>query len=110
MPVIGLVHALAHITGGGIAGHLVRILPADCAATVNPDSWELPPIFTTLQQAGRISTGEMRDVFNLGVGFIAVLPPDAVAAAQRAATDQGVPTWVMGEVFRGSQSVRFARP
>ncbi len=110
VPVLDRVHGLAHITGGGIAGNLVRILPADCAATVDPDSWELPPIFTTLQQAGRISTGEMRDVFNLGVGFIAVLPPDAVAAAQRAATEQGVPTWVMGEVYRGSQSVRFARP
>jgi len=85
-------------------------LPSDCAATVDPDSWELPPIFTTLQQAGRISTGEMRDVFNLGAGLIAVLPPDAVAAAQSAASEHGVPTWVMGEVYRGSQSVRFARP
>ena len=103
-------HGLAHITGGGIAGNLVRILPTDCAATVDPDSWEIPPLFTTLQQAGRISTGEMRDVFNLGVGLIAVLPSDAVAAAQRAASAQGVPTWVMGEVHRGSRSVRFARP
>lgn len=110
VPVLDRLHGLAHITGGGIPGNLVRILPADCAATVDPESWELPALFTTLQQAGRISTREMRDVFNLGAGLIAVLPPDAVAAAQRAATDQGVPTWVMGEVHRGSQSVRFARP
>jgi phosphoribosylformylglycinamidine cyclo-ligase len=110
VPVLDRIHGLAHITGGGIAGNLVRILPADCAATVDPESWEVPPIFTTLQQAGRISTGEMRDVFNLGVGLIAVLSPDAVPAAQRAASEQGVPTWVMGEVHRGSQSVRFARP
>jgi phosphoribosylformylglycinamidine cyclo-ligase len=109
-PVLDRLHGLAHITGGGIAGNLVRILPADCAATVDPDTWELPPLFTTLQQAGRISTGEMRDVFNLGVGLIAVLPPDATAAAQRAASAQGVPTWVMGEVQHGSRSVRFARP
>ena len=109
-PVLDRLHGLAHITGGGIAGNLLRILPAECAATVDPDSWELPPLFTTLQQAGRVSTEEMRDVFNLGVGLIAVLPPNAVSAAQGAAGAEGVPTWVMGEVHRGSRSVRFARP
>jgi phosphoribosylformylglycinamidine cyclo-ligase len=109
-PVLDRVHGLAHITGGGIGGNLVRILPAETQATVDPDSWELPPLFTTLQQAGRVSTGEMRDVFNLGVGLIAVLPPDAVAAARSAAADDGVPTWVMGEIHRGSRTVRFARP
>ncbi|MDQ3223648.1 MAG: phosphoribosylformylglycinamidine cyclo-ligase [Gemmatimonadota bacterium] len=108
--VLDRIHGLAHITGGGIGGNLVRILPADCAATVDPDSWDLPPLFTTLQQAGRVSTGEMRDVFNLGVGLIAVLPPDAVAAAQSAAAADGVPTWVMGEIHRGSRTVLFARP
>jgi len=110
VPVLERLHGLAHITGGGIGGNLVRILPADSQATVDPDSWELPPLFTTLQQAGRVSTGEMRDVFNLGVGLIAVLPPDAVAAAQSAAAADGVPTWVMGEIHRGSRTVRFARP
>jgi phosphoribosylformylglycinamidine cyclo-ligase len=110
VPVLDRMHGLAHITGGGIGGNLVRILPAGSQATVDPDSWELPPLFTTLQQAGRVSTGEMRDVFNLGVGLIAVLPPDAVAAAQSAATADGVPTWVMGEIHRGSRTVRFARP
>ncbi|MGH7508648.1 MAG: phosphoribosylformylglycinamidine cyclo-ligase [Gemmatimonadales bacterium] len=109
-PVLERVHGLAHITGGGIAGNLVRILPQRCSATVDPGTWEWPPLFTTLQQAGRISTEEMRDVFNLGVGLIAVLPPDAVAAAQTAAAAEGVPTWVMGEIHKGSQAVRFARP
>jgi phosphoribosylformylglycinamidine cyclo-ligase len=110
VPVLDRLHGLAHITGGGIGGNLVRILPAESQAMVDPDSWELPPLFTTLQQAGRVSTGEMRDVFNLGVGLIAVLPPDAVAAAQSAAAADGVPTWVMGEIHRGSRTVRFARP
>jgi phosphoribosylformylglycinamidine cyclo-ligase len=109
-PVLETVHGLAHITGGGIPGNLVRILPQDCTATVDPDSWELPPLFRLLQQAGRISTEEMREVFNLGVGFIAVLPPDAVGAAQRSATADGVTTWVMGEIHRGNRVVRFARP
>jgi len=110
VPVLDRMHGLAHITGGGIGGNLVRILPADSQATVDPDSWDLPPLFTTLQQAGRVSAGEMRDVFNLGVGLIAVLPPGAVAAAQSAAAADGVPTWVMGEIQRGNRTVRFARP
>jgi phosphoribosylformylglycinamidine cyclo-ligase len=110
VPVLDRMHGLAHITGGGIGGNLVRILPAESQATVDPDSWEIPPLFTTLQQAGQVSTGEMRDVFNLGVGLIAVLPPGAVAAAQSAAAADGVPTWVMGEIHRGSRTVRFARP
>jgi phosphoribosylformylglycinamidine cyclo-ligase len=109
-PVLARLHGLAHITGGGIAGNLVRILPQDCMATVDPSTWEAPLLFQTLQQAGQISTQEMREVFNLGVGLVAVLPPDAVAAAQTAATKDGVTTWVMGEVHHGPRAVRFARP
>jgi phosphoribosylformylglycinamidine cyclo-ligase len=101
---------LAHITGGGIPGNLVRILPQDCTATVDPGSWELPPLFTFMQQAGQISPQEMREVFNLGVGLVAVLPPDAIGAAQAAAMQDGVTTWVMGEIERGTRTVRFARP
>jgi phosphoribosylformylglycinamidine cyclo-ligase len=108
-PVLERLHGLAHITGGGIAGNLVRILPQDCEALVDPAAWELPPLFRLLQQSGQISTKEMRQVFNLGVGLVAVLPPDAVAAAQAAAADDGVTTWLMGEIQPGSRTVRFAR-
>ena len=110
MPVISRVHGLAHITGGGIPGNLVRVLPPDCEAVVDPGSWTLPALFTALREAGRVSTGEMRDVFNLGVGLIAVVPADAVSAVQAAATADGVTTWPMGEIRRGDRAVRFARP
>ena len=108
-PVLSQVHGLAHITGGGIGGNLVRILPPGSEATVDPSTWSLPPLFRFLQQAGRVSVEEMRDVFNLGVGLIAVLPPDAVPAAQAAAMADGVATWLMGDVRRGSRAVRFAQ-
>jgi phosphoribosylformylglycinamidine cyclo-ligase len=110
MPVIRLVHGLAHITGGGIAGNLVRVLPEGCEAVVDPDAWALPPLFAALQRGGGISTDEMREVFNLGVGLIAALPRQAVAAAQRAASEAGVATWPMGEIRRGATAVRFGRP
>jgi phosphoribosylformylglycinamidine cyclo-ligase len=109
MPVLARVHGIAHITGGGIAGNLSRILPPGTAATVDPHTWELPALFRVLQEAGGIASGEMRDVFNLGVGLIAVLPPDAVAAAQAAASDDGIATWVMGEIGRGDRTVGFVR-
>ena len=108
-PVLSRMHGLAHITGGGIPGNLVRVLPAGCEAVVDPASWPLPPLFVTLQQAGQISTDEMRDVFNLGIGMIAVLPPDTVASAQAAAASDGVATWIIGEIRRGEPAVRFGR-
>jgi phosphoribosylformylglycinamidine cyclo-ligase len=107
-PVLERVHGLAHITGGGIAGNLVRVLPSGCEGFVNPDSWPVPPLFEALQRGGGISTDEMREVFNLGVGMIAVLPPEAVATAQRAASEAGIATWPMGEIRRGAAAVHFA--
>jgi phosphoribosylformylglycinamidine cyclo-ligase len=106
-PVLPHVHGMAHITGGGIPGNLVRILPHGCEAVVDSGSWEAPSLFTVLQQAGGISTEEMRDVFNLGVGLIAVLPPQSVQAAQAAASADGVATWTMGEIRPGPRTVRF---
>ncbi len=107
-PVLAHLHGVAHITGGGIAGNLVRILPEGCSATVDPSSWTWPPIFRILQHAGQVSTAEMREVFNLGVGLVAVLPAGLVDAARRAAETDGVATWVLGEVRPGPRAVHFA--
>jgi phosphoribosylformylglycinamidine cyclo-ligase len=108
-PVLAHLHGLAHITGGGIPGNLVRILPEGCEAVVDPASWEVPPLFGLLQRAGAVADEEMRDVFNLGIGLIAVLPPPSVPAAQAAAQADRVPTWTMGEIRQGPRAVRFAR-
>jgi phosphoribosylformylglycinamidine cyclo-ligase len=107
MPVLDRVHGLAHITGGGIAGNLARVLPPGCTAVVDSASWELPPLFTFLQKAGSIAIGEMREVFNLGVGFVAVLPAEAVPAAQAAARAGGTAAWTMGDIRRGDRTVEF---
>lgn len=107
-PVLPAVHGLAHITGGGIAGNLVRVLPMGASAVIDRASWELPAIFRYLQEAGGISTAEMRDVFNLGVGLIAVLPEAAASGAQKAALAAGVDTWIVGRIVSGAPSVTFA--
>jgi len=106
-PVVDHIHGMAHITGGGIAGNLVRILPDGMFAAVDSKAWELPPLFQVLQHGGEISAAEMREVFNLGVGFIAVLPAASVAAAASAATAAGIDTWTIGEIRTGERRVRF---
>ncbi|MDQ2670235.1 MAG: phosphoribosylformylglycinamidine cyclo-ligase [Gemmatimonadota bacterium] len=107
-PALGAVHGLAHITGGGIAGNLVRVLPQGVEAVVDASSWSLPPLFRFLQDAGRVSREEMREVFNLGIGMIAVAPPGSVDPVRAAAAADRVDTWVLGEVRAGSRAVRFS--
>ena len=107
-PVLGRLHGIAHITGGGIGGNLSRVLPAGTGATIDPAAWAVPPLFRVLQEAGRIAIEEMRNVFNLGIGLIAALPPGAVPEAQGAAAAAGVETWVIGEVGQGDRAVAFA--
>lgn len=106
MPVAPRIHALAHITGGGIPGNLIRVLPAGCAAVVERASWTMPPLFALLQQAGEVSDAEMLDVFNCGVGMIAVLPAGEVDAVRGAAAAAGDATWVLGQVQSGDRAVR----
>ncbi len=109
-PVLDEVHALAHITGGGIPGNLVRVLPAGTDAVVDAGSWPWPPLFRVLMRAGQVSRNEMRRVFNLGVGMIAVVARDHVEATIRAAERVQVPAWVIGEIrpaIRGGPAVRF---
>ena len=108
VPVLGQVHALAHITGGGIAGNLVRVLPESVRAVIESGAWEWPPLFQFLQRAGSVGGGEMHEVFNLGIGMIAVLPPASVDLARAAARAAGVETWVIGAVSAGAREVRFA--
>ena len=106
-PILGLAHGIAHITGGGIPGNLIRVLPADAAATIRNDSWPVSALFRLLQRAGAVSDEEMREVFNLGVGLIVALPPSAVERAQVEARQAGVETWVIGEIRLGARAVRF---
>ena len=104
-PVLGDVHALAHVTGGGIAGNLVRVLPPGVEALVDAGSWPWPPLFRVLMRAGQVSRDEMRRVFNLGVGMIAVVARQEVETTVRAAERAQVQAWLIGEVRAGSKPV-----
>ena len=104
-PLLGDVHALAHVTGGGIVGNLVRVLPPGVEAVVDAGSWPWPPLFRVLMRAGQVSREEMRRVFNLGVGMIAVVARQDVETTVRAAERAQVQAWLIGEVRAGSKPV-----
>jgi phosphoribosylformylglycinamidine cyclo-ligase len=106
-PVRLLVHALAHVTGGGILGNLRRVLPSDVDAIVKDGTWPVPAAYRVVQRGGGIAEAEMRRVFNLGVGMIAVCARDDVGAVRTAAGAAGVETWVIGTTAAGSGVVRW---
>jgi phosphoribosylformylglycinamidine cyclo-ligase len=103
------VHALAHITGGGLPGNLPRVLPENLKATVQNGSWTVPAVFQLMKQAGPVEDAEMLRTFNLGLGMVAVLGADSLDAAREVASGHGVESWVIGKVEarEGSES-RFA--
>ncbi len=102
------VHAVAHITGGGLPGNLNRVLGSRSDAVVDPTSWEWPRLFVELQRIGDVSVDEMRKVFNLGIGMVAVVPPDAAHTAIDTLRTAGHFARVIGEVVPGRGVVRFA--
>lgn len=80
----GLIHAAAHITGGGITENLPRVMPDGLVANIDPQAWQRPELFDRLQHAGHLSETTMRSTFNLGIGMILVVPEQAVSLVQDA--------------------------
>lgn len=105
----GTIHGLAHITGEGLPGNLPRVLPKGCKATLRRDSWPIPPIFSWLQKSGSIDDSEMFTVFNMGIGFCVIVAAKTAEKVQkRLIDDHGVPTYVLGEIQEGEQTVDWA--
>jgi phosphoribosylformylglycinamidine cyclo-ligase len=105
-PVLDQVHAMAHITGGGLPGNVGRALPPTLDALIARGRWPVPRVFDVLAEAGRIGEEEMYRAFNMGVGMIVFADPssaDAIAASARRA---GVDSWLLGEVAPGEGRVR----
>ena len=96
------VHAISHITGGGLANNLVRVLPEGIAVTLDRASWTPAPIFRTVQALGGISQPDIEATLNMGVGMAVVLPADSVAAATDVLTARGIESWVLGEAREAS--------
>ncbi|MCM0673893.1 phosphoribosylformylglycinamidine cyclo-ligase [Micromonospora phytophila] len=100
------VRALAHVTGGGIPGNLVRVLPEHVDAVVNRSTWKPQPIFDLIQSKGRIEDPEMEATFNMGVGMFAIVSAEDADRALATLTGRGVDAWQAGEIIEGSGNVQ----
>ncbi len=101
-------HALAHVTGGGIPGNLSRVLQPGQDAAIRLGSWEVPAVFRFIQERGRVETAEMFRTFNMGVGMIAVAAPDFADSIKAAVEGSGMECRFLGEIVPGRGSVRLS--
>jgi len=99
------VHAFAHVTGGGLAGNLVRVLPDTVDAVVDRATWSPQPIFDLIARTGGVARQDMEQTFNLGVGMVAVVPAAQEQRAISALTARGVTSWRLGQVGPGHGTV-----
>lgn len=91
-------HAMSHITGGGLTDNLPRVLPDNLAASIDTNSWQFSELFTWLQTQGNIDQREMYRTFNCGVGFVIVVPQDKAETAIKTLNDAGEHAWQIGEM------------
>jgi phosphoribosylformylglycinamidine cyclo-ligase len=100
-----VVHAMAHITGGGLVGNIPRVLPDNCNAVLKTKSWPVPDIFNYLQEQGPVENAEMFRVFNMGIGYVLVVAPDFADSIQQKLTRYGEQVYKIGTITAGSGKV-----
>ncbi|WP_422930772.1 phosphoribosylformylglycinamidine cyclo-ligase [Singulisphaera sp. PoT] len=104
-----VIHGIAHITGGGLIDNPPRILPDGCAIELRKGSWDIPKVFTWLQQLGNVPDTEMFRVFNMGIGMTLIVADyHAESVARYLQTEAKIPSWVIGEVVPGDRTVSWA--
>ena len=99
------IRGMAHVTGGGIAGNLCRVIPEGLSARLDLGNWTVPPVFRALQTLGGISEDEMFQAINIGLGFLLVLPEEAEEQAVEMLGETGEQVIHVGEVVPGAERV-----
>jgi phosphoribosylformylglycinamidine cyclo-ligase len=97
------IHGLAHITGGGLTGNVPRVLPKGCRARIHKGSWPVPAIFPHIQKLGQVEEDEMYRVFNMGIGFVVILPTDQAKGVVERAKDLGEQACLIGQIEEDPQ-------
>ncbi|MBU6408848.1 MAG: phosphoribosylformylglycinamidine cyclo-ligase [Verrucomicrobia bacterium] len=102
------IKAFAHVTGGGFVDNIPRVLPQNCGVIIRTGSWTVPPIFQLIQQKSSTPPDELYQVFNMGIGMIAIVRPDKADAILKFVRAQKHWAWIIGEVVRGTGRVQLA--
>ncbi|MCB1876400.1 MAG: phosphoribosylformylglycinamidine cyclo-ligase, partial [Chromatiales bacterium] len=100
------VHALAHITGGGLPENLPRVLPEGCEAHISKSAWQRPAVFDWLQSAGNVPEADMLRTFNCGIGMVVVVAPEHKQAALASLKASGEQVWELGQIVAGGGQAR----
>ncbi len=100
------VHAFAHITGGGFVDNIPRVLPKNCAASIRKGAWEMLPIFQLLAAKGGVDEAELYQVFNMGIGMVAIVAADQAEAVLGAIGKARHRAWLIGEIVKGEGQVQ----
>ncbi|MCX8107471.1 MAG: phosphoribosylformylglycinamidine cyclo-ligase [Verrucomicrobiae bacterium] len=100
------IRAFAHITGGGFIDNIPRVLPRNCDVCIRKNSWAIPPVFQLIARWGQIEEPELYQVFNMGIGMVAIVANDQADDVCRFAIQKGSTAWLIGEVVKGSGRVR----
>jgi phosphoribosylformylglycinamidine cyclo-ligase len=98
------IHGLAHITGGGLSENIIRIIPETCMVRINKGSWEIPPVFHFLQEAGNISEEEMMRTFNNGIGMVAIIPEKSASEIMERLGAVNEKAFIIGDVAERKSS------
>lgn len=99
------IHGMAHITGGGLPENLPRALSPEQSVEIDPQSWSMPPVFDWLAEAGSVSPHAMFQTFNMGIGFVVIVPESEVKAAIAHFEQHQIPAYAIGKVIPGSQTL-----
>jgi len=105
-PVLGRIHGMAHITGGGLPGNVNRVLPDTLDAVLDGSSWEVPNLFRQLEQAGQVARDEMYRTFNMGIGMVVITDEAGAEAVEASAASAHIASWRLGRIVRGAGEVR----
>jgi phosphoribosylformylglycinamidine cyclo-ligase len=107
-PTPAAIRAFAHITGGGFTDNIPRVLPSSYDVVIRKGSWDVPPIFQLLAARGGVPEPELYQVFNMGIGMVAIVRPDSAEAVRKAMEKLGHRSWIIGEVVKGSGKTHVA--